>query len=134
MIAPATPRSRVRRTDRAEARAGWHGLGPGLVTGAWPTMTSGISTYTIAERHWSTYNLLVCNRRPPPMNYAVQSICARTVWLGWPRPDHQHREALRALADGLVALLFVANVVNIAADLGAIAAIALLTPILAASS
>lgn len=115
------------------ARAGWHGLGPGLVTGVADDDPSGISTYTVTGATHG-YALLWTSLVTLPMNFAVQSVCARIgvvtgEGLSATIARHYGRRWLRAI----VALLFVANVVNIAADIGAIAAvIALLTPLPAA--
>lgn len=112
------------------ARAGWHGLGPGLVTGVADDDPSGISTYTVTGATHG-YTLLWTSLLTLPMNFAVQSICARVGvvtgrGLTATIARHYGRRWLRVI----VALLFVANVVNIAADIGAMAAvIALLTPI-----
>lgn len=121
------------RTAR-KARAGWHGLGPGLVTGVADDDPSGISTYTVTGATHG-YSLLWTSLVTLPMNFAVQSVCARIgvvtgEGLSATIARHYGKRWLRAI----VALLFVANVVNIAADIGAIAAvIALLTPLPAAA-
>ncbi len=58
------------------ARHGWRGLGPGLVTGVADDDPSGISTYTVAGATHG-YGLLSTSIVTLPMNFAVQSICAR---------------------------------------------------------
>lgn len=131
MTAPAPPEIEgpLYRIAR-EARAGWHGLGPGLVTGVADDDPSGISTYTVTGAT-TGYDLLWTGLLTLPMNYAVQSICARIgLVTGRGLTTNIARHYGRRWLMVVVALLFVANVVNIAADLGAIAAaIALLTPI-----
>lgn len=57
------------------AREGWHGLGPGLVTGVADDDPSGISTYTVAGATYG-YGLLWTSLLTLPMNFAVQAICA----------------------------------------------------------
>ena len=52
------------------ARAGWHGLGPGLVTGVADDDPSGISTYTIAGAKHG-YELLWTSLVTLPLNFAV---------------------------------------------------------------
>lgn len=105
-----------------EARKGVHGLGPGLITGVADDDPSGISTYTIAGAAHG-YGLLWTSILTFPMNFAVQSICARIGLvtgrgLAGVIATHYGRRWLYPV----VALLLVANVVNIGADIGAIAA------------
>jgi NRAMP (natural resistance-associated macrophage protein)-like metal ion transporter len=97
----------------------WTALGPGLVTGAADDDPSGIATYSQAGAQfgfaltWTMFLTL-------PFMAAIQIISA---WIGW-----QTRQGLaRNLAGqlpaplllALVALLVVANTINIAADLAA---------------
>jgi len=106
-----------------EARKGLHELGPGLITGVADDDPSGISTYTVAGATHG-YQLLWTSLLTFPMNFAVQSICAR-IGLVTGRglaeviSEHYGRRWLYPV----VLLLFVANVVNIGADIGAIAAV-----------
>jgi len=106
-----------------EARKGLHELGPGLITGVADDDPSGISTYTVAGATHG-YQLLWASLLTFPMNFAVQSICAR-IGLVTGRglaeviSEHYGRRWLYPV----VLLLFVANVVNIGADIGAIAAV-----------
>ncbi len=105
-----------------EARKGLHELGPGLVTGVADDDPSGISTYTIAGASRG-YQLLWTSLVTFPMNFAVQTICARIGLvtgrgLAGVIAEHYGRRWLYPV----VLLLFVANVVNIGADIGAIAA------------
>lgn len=112
---------RLVRASR-EARKGVHELGPGLITGVADDDPSGISTYSIAgARHG--YSLLWLSLVTFPMNFAVQSICARIGLvtgrgLAGVIGEHYGRRWLYPV----VALLLVANIVNIGADLQAIAA------------
>ncbi len=109
-------------------------LGPGLITGAADDDPSGISTYTITGASLG-YRYLWTSLATLPMNIAVQSICARIGivtgrGLAGVIADRHGRRTLLPV----VVLLFIANVVNIGADLGAIAAaIALLTHLPAAA-
>ena len=104
-------------------------LGPGVVTGVADDDPSGVSTYTVAGAAHG-YDLLWMSLITLPLNIAVQSICARIGIMtgrGLARviADHYGRRVLFPV----VLLLFIANVVNIGADLGAIAgAIALIVP------
>jgi NRAMP (natural resistance-associated macrophage protein)-like metal ion transporter len=112
-------RDRVGRELRREAAA----LGPGLITGVADDDPSGISTYTITGATYG-YQLLWLSLLTYPMNVAVQSICAR-IGLVTGRGLAgviRDRYGRRWLAP-IVLLLLVANVVNIGADLHAIAAV-----------
>lgn len=105
-----------------EARKGVHGLGPGLITGVADDDPSGISTYTVAGASLG-YQLLWTSLVTLPMNVAVQSTCAR---LGLVTGHGLARTIAtrfgRPTLAPIVVLLLVANVVNLGADLGAIAA------------
>ena len=106
-----------------DARKGVQQLGPGLITGVADDDPSGISTYTIAGATYG-YQLLWTSVVTYPLNVAVQSICARiglvtgrglaSVIAG--------RYGRRWLAPVTV-LLLVANVINIGADIQAIAGV-----------
>ena len=105
-----------------DARKGVEGLGPGLITGVADDDPSGISTYTIAGAT-NGYGLLWTSILTLPMNFAVQSICARIglvtgKGLAEVISEHYGRKWLYPV----VLLLVVANVVNIGADIGAVAA------------
>ena len=106
-----------------DARTGVQQLGPGLITGVADDDPSGISTYTIAGATYG-YQLLWTSVVTYPLNVAVQSVCARiglvtgrglaSVIAG--------RYGRRWLAPVTV-LLLVANVINIGADIQAIAGV-----------
>lgn len=97
-------------------------LGPGLITGAADDDPSGIATYSQAGAQFGL-NMLWTMLFTYPLMAAIQSICARIgrvtgeglavnmshVMPGW-------------LAGAIVFLLFVANTVNIGADLAAMGA------------
>lgn len=105
-----------------ELRTGVHDLGPGLVTGVADDDPSGIATYTVAGATYG-YQLLWTSLITFPMNFAVQSLCARIGivtgrGLGGVIRDRYGRRWLAPV----VLLLLVANIVNIGADLAAIAA------------
>ena len=96
-------------------------LGPGLVTGAADDDPSGIATYSQAGAQFG-YGLCWTMFLTLPFMAAIQIISAT---IGW----QTRRGLARNLAQqqplpvlyGLVALLAVANTINIAADLGAMA-------------
>jgi NRAMP (natural resistance-associated macrophage protein)-like metal ion transporter len=96
-------------------------LGPGFVTGASDDDPSGIGTYAIAGATLGLQTLWTALLTFPLMT-AVQCACARLALvsgqgLAGVLRDHYPRPLLY----GSVALLFVANTVNVGADLGAIA-------------
>lgn len=105
-------------------------LGPGLVTGVADDDPSGISTYTIAGAAHG-YQFLWMSLLTLPLNAAVQLICARVGIMkgeGLARVIAE-RHGRRLLVPA-VALLLIANTVNLGADIGAIgAAVELLTDV-----
>ena len=97
----------------------WRALGPGLVTGAADDDPSGIATYSQAGAQFG-YALTWTMFLTLPFMAAIQIISA---WIGW-----QTRQGLASIIArelpapvllALVALLVVANTINIAADLAA---------------
>lgn len=105
-----------------EARRGVNGLGPGLITGVADDDPSGISTYTVVGASYG-YQLLWTSPLTLPLNIAVQDICARIgIVTGNGLGAVIARRYGRRLLLPLVALLLVANIVNIGADIRAIAA------------
>jgi NRAMP (natural resistance-associated macrophage protein)-like metal ion transporter len=130
---PATPKHSDRRQQprpardydrghRARARSYARELGPGLITGAADDDPSGISTYSQAGAAYGT-GLLWTALISLPLMSAVQLMCARigiVAGNGLAGVLREHYSKwLLWLACGL--LLF-ANTVNIAADLGGMAA------------
>jgi NRAMP (natural resistance-associated macrophage protein)-like metal ion transporter len=97
----------------------WNVLGPGLVTGAADDDPSGIATYSQAGAQFGfalSWTLLLAL----PLMTAIQIVSA---WIGW----HTRRGLARNIRAALpapvlyllIALLVVANTINIAADLAA---------------
>ncbi len=105
-------------------------LGPGVVTGVADDDPSGVTTYTVAGAAHG-YDLLWMSLVTLPLNIAVQSICARIgVMTGHGLARVIADRYGRRVLTPVVLLLFIANVVNIGADLGAIAgAINLIVPV-----
>ncbi len=108
----------------------WQVLGPGLITGAADDDPSGIATYAQAGAQFGFgvgWTLILTY----PLMVAIQGICARigrTTGLGIAGNLRKHYPTW--ILQSLVALLFTANVLNIGADLGAMAeAVRLLVPI-----
>ena len=112
---PARPRWRLRRFF-AE-------LGPGLITGAADDDPSGISTYSVAGAAFG-YAPLWTALLSFPLMAAVQLMCARLGMVsgrGLASVIRHHYS--RRVLWGACGLLIVANVVNIGADLGGMAAV-----------
>src|SRR4249920_2129880 len=110
---PATPRWRLRRFF-AE-------LGPGLITGAADDDPSGISTYSVAGAAFG-YAPLWTALFSFPLMTAVQLMCARLgLVTGLGLAGVIRRRYSRWVLWGACALLVIANVINIAADLGGMA-------------
>ena len=96
-------------------------LGPGFITGASDDDPSGIGTYAVAGASLGLQTLWMALLTFPLMA-AVQNTCARLGMisgqgLAGVLRDHYPRSILY----GSVGLLFVANTINVGADLGAIA-------------
>ncbi|MGJ0506594.1 MAG: NRAMP family divalent metal transporter [Methylocystis sp.] len=108
--------------QRVKSKAGgWlRLLGPGLVTGAADDDPSGVATYAQAGARFG-YDLLWAVALTTPLMLAVQLVSARigrTTGAGVVANVRRHLP--RGVAQGLVALLMIANVANIAADLAAV--------------
>ena len=113
--------SRVRRLSRTLRR--YSGVpGPGIVTGASDDDPSGIATYSVTGAQ-TGYGLLWTSVITLPLNAGVQEMCARIgLVTGGGLASVLRRHYSRRLMLVLVALLFVANTVNIGADIAAVAA------------
>jgi NRAMP (natural resistance-associated macrophage protein)-like metal ion transporter len=96
-------------------------LGPGLITGAADDDPSGISTYSVAGATFGYLPLWTALFSFPLMS-AVQLMCARLGMVtGLGLAGVIRRRYSRWVLWGACALLVIANVVNIAADLGGMA-------------
>ncbi len=105
-------------------RAFWRNLGPGLVTGAADDDPSGIATYSQAGASFG-YKFLWLAPLTFPLMATVQEMCARigmATGRGLAANIKRHYAPWVLYASTL--LLFVANVLNIGADLAAMAAVA----------
>ena len=96
-------------------------LGPGFITGASDDDPSGIGTYAVAGASLGLQTLWLALLSFPLMA-AIQNACARLGMISGQGlagilRDHYSRPVLY----GSVALLFIANTINVGADLGAIA-------------
>jgi NRAMP (natural resistance-associated macrophage protein)-like metal ion transporter len=98
-------------------------LGPGLITGAADDDPSGISTYSVAGAAFG-YASLWTALLSFPLMAAVQLMCARLGMVsGRGLASVIRRRYSRRVLWGACALLVVANVINIGADLGGMAAV-----------
>src|SRR5713101_7844355 len=96
-------------------------LGPGLITGAADDDPSGISTYSVAGAAFGYLPLWTALFSFPLMT-AVQLMCARLgLVTGLGLAGVIRRRFSRWVLWGACALLVIANVINIAADLGGMA-------------
>jgi NRAMP (natural resistance-associated macrophage protein)-like metal ion transporter len=112
------------------SRRGWLSvLGPGLVTGAADDDPSGVGTYSQVGAQFG-YGLAWTMVFSLPLMIAIQEICARigaSTGRGIGRNLREHYPGW--MLRGVVVLLLVANVINLGADLGAMAeALSLLIP------
>jgi NRAMP (natural resistance-associated macrophage protein)-like metal ion transporter len=99
----------------------WQALGPGLVTGAADDDPSGIATYAQAGTQYG-FGLAWTVLLAYPLMVAIQAICARigrTTGRGIAGNLRAHYHG--SILSVIVGLLFAANVLNIGADLGAMA-------------
>jgi NRAMP (natural resistance-associated macrophage protein)-like metal ion transporter len=131
---PPTPLSEALISDRASLRHAapsttaapkrglWRALGPGLLTGASDDDPSGIATYSQAGAQFG-YGLGWTMLLTFPLMAAVQEISARIGRVtGRGIAGNLRRHYARSLVVAIVGLVIFANTVNLAADLGAMAA------------
>jgi NRAMP (natural resistance-associated macrophage protein)-like metal ion transporter len=96
-------------------------LGPGLITGAADDDPSGIATYSQAGSQFR-FGLVWTLLLTTPLMIGIQMLSARIGWVtGQGLAANIARMCPRSVTIGLVALLVVANSINIAADIGAMA-------------
>lgn len=95
-------------------------LGPGFITGASDDDPSGIGTYAVAGASLGLQTLWTALISFPLMA-AVQNICARLALVtGHGLAGVLRRDYPRPILYGAVLLLFVANTINVGADLAAV--------------
>ncbi|KZC36808.1 iron transporter, partial [Rhodanobacter sp. FW510-R12] len=100
----------------------WASLGAGLITGAADDDPSGIATYSQVGAAFG-YGMLWAALVTMPLMIAIQAISAgigRVTGHGLMDGMRQHYP--RTLVYALLALIFIANVINLAADIGAMGA------------
>ena len=116
-----TPAAGTPPTSRPRFRRFFANLGPGLITGAADDDPSGISTYSIVGASFGYLPLWTALFSFPLMT-AVQLMCARLgLVTGLGLAGVIRRRYSRWVLWGACALLVIANVINIAADLGGMA-------------
>jgi NRAMP (natural resistance-associated macrophage protein)-like metal ion transporter len=114
-VASATAKAKIKAKQPSVLSA----LGPGLITGAADDDPSGIATYSQAGARFG-FSLLWTVVLCLPMMIAIQSVAARIGCVtGKGLGANLKTLGPSWLATGLVVLLLVANVINIAADLAA---------------
>ena len=100
----------------------WNTLGPGLVTGAADDDPSGIATYSQTGAQYG-FQLLWLSLFTFPFMAMVQEICARIgIVTGHGLAANIRHRYSKSMLYFITVLLFIANTLNIAADLGAMAA------------
>src|SRR5438876_2799371 len=121
----ASPRRRSRgaeehrRSFRKRLFAALRAMGPGVVTGASDDDPSGIATYAQTGAQFGYAQLWTAFFSLPLMT-AVQETCGRIgLVTGTGLAGNIRRHYPKPLLYGAVALLLVANTINIGADLGA---------------
>jgi len=113
---PATSRSAIRRALEV--------LGPGLVTGAADDDPSGIATYSQVGAQFG-YGMLWTMVFSYPLMAAIQEVSARVGRVtGCGISANLRKYYPRPLLRGAVALMLIANVFNLGADIGAMGAAA----------
>lgn len=119
-----TPRAADRRThsrDEDEKKGFWKSLGPGVVSGAADDDPSGIATYSIAGARFGTAFLWTALLTWPLMA-AVQTMCARVGMVtGTGLMAALRKRFPRKVLALAAAALFIANTINIGADLSGMA-------------
>jgi NRAMP (natural resistance-associated macrophage protein)-like metal ion transporter len=114
---PVQPRIDLDKRPTALAQR----LGPGLITGAADDDPSGIATYSQAGAQFR-FGLVWTLLLTTPLMIGVQMLSARIGWAtGEGLAANIARLCPRWMTMSLVALLVVANTINIAADVGAMA-------------
>ncbi len=111
-------RGEIRKKRRpVGARDFWKSIGPGIVTGAADDDPSGIATYSIAGAQYGT-SLLWTALFTWPLMFAVQTMCARIGMVtGRGLAGALRHKFPRPVLLVAACLLFVANTINVGADL-----------------
>lgn len=111
----------VALTHAKKAHSFWKGLGPGLITGAADDDPSGIATYSQAGAQYG-FQLLWLSLFTFPLMAVVQEMCARIgLATGRGLAGNIRINYPKWVLYSIALLLFSANTLNIAANLGAMA-------------
>ena len=117
--APAPGAARVAAESSETAKPWWKKLGPGLITGAADDDPSGIATYSQGGAQFG-YGVAWTVLLTYPLMVAIQLASARIGRVtGKGLTENFYTLCPRPVVYGLVALLVVANVINLGADLNA---------------
>ena len=111
------------QTDQVIKRTGdyWHMLGPGLTTGASDDDPSGIATYSQAGAQFG-FHFLWLALWTFPLSAIVQEMCARIgLVTGRGLAGNIRLKFSKRILYFCASVLFIANAINIGADLGAMA-------------
>ncbi|HYS96967.1 MAG TPA: Nramp family divalent metal transporter [Candidatus Dormibacteraeota bacterium] len=120
--APAAGRSSIQEVRRKGPIGLLQMLGPGLITGASDDDPSGVGTYSQVGSQFG-YGLLWTAVFTFPFMAGVQELCARiALQTGVGLGTSLKRKFPRWVVGLCIAALFVANTINVGADLGAVAA------------
>jgi NRAMP (natural resistance-associated macrophage protein)-like metal ion transporter len=104
----------------------WKTLGPGLITGASDDDPSGIATYSQVGAQFG-YGMLWTMVASYPLMAAIQEICARIGRVtGCGIAANVRKNYPRSVLYSMVALVLIANIFNLGADIGAMASAAVL--------
>jgi len=118
------PKSKSGLRGRLHAAPLLKQLGPGLITGAADDDPSGIATYSQAGAQFG-FNLLWTMLLTFPLMVAIQMVSALVGRVtGKGLAANMGQVMPRPLVLGLLALLFIANTINVGADLAAMGAAA----------
>lgn len=110
------------KTEGPEKKSLLGRLGAGLITGAADDDPSGIATYSQVGAAYG-YGMLWTVLLALPLMIGMQTICARIGRVtGQGLAANIRSQCPFALAIGFVTLLFVANIINLSADIGAMGA------------
>lgn len=116
-LATSVPKPKVAQ----RAKDYWHSLGPGLTTGASDDDPSGIATYSQTGAQFG-YQFLWLSSWLYPLAAVIQEMCARIgLVTGRGLAGNIRVHFPKRILYSCALLLFVANAINIGADLGAMA-------------
>lgn len=124
VVQPPSPARGYAAVFAGKLRAALQSLGPGLVTGASDDDPSGIATYSQVGAQFG-YGMLWTMVLSYPLMAAIQEISARVGRVtGCGISANLRRCYPRWLLQGVIALVLVANIFNLGADIGAMGAAA----------